>query len=233
MNPILEDLAQTGGGLPIWFRDDDAGPLHEGLVRLGALLAPHPVWLGVIPAAITPELVAWVGEQQHIRVGQHGWAHTNHASAGCGKAEFGAHRTLEAMEQELSRGGALMAEAFGFAPEVFIPPWNRLTESLMDSLEGLGFRGVSLHGSRLGRQRMGARAGWVCCDVRLDVMACEDAEAELTQLMVDNGHREPIGILTHHRVMEDFGFLERLVDGVRVGVFTVVDPFEALRGRGA
>ncbi len=97
-----------------WWRDDDAVRVTPALERLLALSdeAETPVSLAVIPRDADDALRDRLARQPRANVLQHGWSHANHAPEGR-QEEFGPHRPLPAMLDELARGWRRIA---GFRP---------------------------------------------------------------------------------------------------------------------
>ena len=207
---LRDELAlwrRDGMVLPIWWRDDDAVADTAALVRLGRLaerldLAIH---LAVIPA----EATAFGGAPFRMMV--HGWSHRNHAPPGEKKAEFRAHRPLEARLTEARTGLARIEALFrSDACAVFVPPWNRVDEDMAPGLAAMGYRGLSAFGARGGREV----GGLVRVNTHLDPIdwrgtrSLVDPDRLLAQVVHDLGERragradatEPYGVLTHHLV---------------------------------
>ena len=102
---------------------------------------------------------------------------------------------------------------------VLVPPWNRIRESLVGALSGIGFKGLSRDG------RAKPVSGLKQVNTHIDIVAWREgkrfigedqalaAALELMELT------SPVGWLTHHAVHDEaaWRFLERLarVEGVR------------------
>lgn len=195
-----------------WWRDDDAtrpGPLLD---RLLAAAGTAPVALAVIPAQAEASLAHLVAERRWreggVRMFQHGYAHVNHAPSGAKKAEFGDHRNLEAMLDELTEGRRIMETLFGEAFEpILTPPWNRAGDGVVQNLARTGLQGLSRFGPR------GPDEGDRVVNTHIDIIdwhggrgfagesqALGAAIAHLAARRTgaaDMG--EPTGLLTHHR----------------------------------
>ncbi len=215
----------TGRVARLWWRDDDAVAATPQLERLLSLTDGVPLALAVIPAGVQSDLPAALERSPQVAVLQHGWCHANHAVHGK-KCEFPATRPPAAVAQELAAGRARLAALFGarFAP-VLVPPWNRIAAEFLPQLPGAGLRGLSIMAPR---RLPAAPAGIAALDVHVDLVAWRDgggfvgtaaALAGLVQALEaerSNAAAVPVGILTHHLVMDAPAgdFLARLCDAV-------------------
>jgi hypothetical protein len=147
---------------------------------------------------------------------QHGYDHANHAAAGSRPVELGG-RPADAILSELAAGRAILREAFGSTfLAVLVPPWNRLEPALIAQLGACGFCGLSTFGRRPDE----AGAPGLCqVNTHLDPVDWRASRlfvgetAALQRLCAVLDPDEPIGILTHHLVMDEAGwtFLDRLL----------------------
>jgi hypothetical protein len=146
LDPVRQALDE--GPCTVFFRDDDAGWGDE---RLSALLDLFdrrglPVDLAVIPAELRPTLTAELTVRAPagaVHLHQHGVAHVNHEPAGR-KCEFGPARSYAAQAADITRGAAILADAFGdLVAPVFTPPWNRCSAVTADVLADAGFAVLS------------------------------------------------------------------------------------------
>jgi len=203
--------------LPIWWRDDDAVAPGPALDRLRALAEAHdfPVHLAVIPNGATQALADLVHSTRHLIPVVHGWAHFSHAQKDDKKAEFGAHRRLVDMQDEVAQGLARLCKLFGarLVP-MFVPPWNRIAPGLVAELPVSGFRALSTFTPRTARF---AAPGLEQINTHLDPVAWKAGRglvepgtliAQLVRQLADrrNGaadNTEPYGILTHHLVHDE------------------------------
>ncbi|MGH6891959.1 MAG: polysaccharide deacetylase family protein [Dongiaceae bacterium] len=219
----------SGRGIELWWRDDDAGADTPDLRRLIAV-ARVPLALAVIPARLEPSLAALLGRQRSVSVLQHGFDHRNRAPAGAKKSEFPATRPWPDVAGDLARGRDLLAAAFGtrFVP-VLTPPWNRIDAGHASRLPSLGYRGLTAYLARPEKTAApgpargfaqvnthvdvidwrGAR-GFVGRKTALDLLARHLAAKRLGQADPE----EPTGLLTHHLVhdTETWDFLGALLD---------------------
>ncbi|MFN0119746.1 MAG: DUF2334 domain-containing protein [Blastocatellia bacterium] len=216
MNPHIAQLesalAQRARPLRVFLRDDDAATDEPALRNLLALCLRRetPISLAVIPGLLTTagvELLAGArrAHPHLIEVCQHGWRHVNHEHTGK-KCEFGPDRDFDAQLADIGVGQARMNDAFADQwTSVFVPPWNRCTETTARALEQLGFRALS---------RDAGQAAFPACrlpeiPVTLDLYrwrggatlrAPDDLAAELQQQILN---ADQIGLLLHHQVMDD------------------------------
>ncbi|HEY6630678.1 MAG TPA: glycosyl transferase family 28, partial [Rhizobiaceae bacterium] len=145
----------------------------------------------------------------------HGLRHANHAPTGEKKAEFGAHRPVAAMLEDIATGHRLLGDMFGEqALPVFTPPWNRVAPDVVNALPALGFAALSTFTPRLSKF---AAEGLLQVNTHLDPVAWKSGgglldpsllDAQLARQlearrtgMADNA--EPYGVLTHHLVQDD------------------------------
>lgn len=200
--------------LPLWWRDDDAIEPTAELDRLCALSDEIgiPVHLAVIPAHATAALAKQLSTNPGVLPVVHGWAHQNHAPPAEKKAEFRGHRPVEDITLDAKRGLDRLRALFGsdLAP-MFVPPWNRIDQRIIQELPGLGYRVLSAATPR--RAVFGAR-GLLQVNTHLDPIdwrgtrsLAPENELILTLVqqlqdrrsgMTDNS--EPYGLLTHHLV---------------------------------
>jgi hypothetical protein len=224
----LDAWAERSETAIMWWRDDDAVDSTPALDRLLALAeqCSAPVALAVIPGRLASGLARRMSApRDSIGVVQHGFAHRNHAPAGEKRVELGADRPLAATCEELARGAARLAAAFGdLALPVLVPPWNRIAEEFVPKLPGIGFAGLSLY-----RARAAAfpTAGLVQANCHVDIVGWRPrpaflGEAAALDLLLDHlqarrrgmaDPAEPTGLLSHHLVHDEasWGFLRRLL----------------------
>ncbi len=203
----------------IWWRDDDAGPDVPQLARLLALAAAFeiPLALAVVPAWIEQAAARRIRRAIGTHVLQHGWCHANHARAGERKIELGGSVERERLFPDLVRGRRSLEARFRdrFLP-VMVPPWNRIDRDVEQALPQHGYRAVSTFRTR----RAPAVPGLPRLDTHLDlvdwrarrVLPLELLLHRLQALRAENP-AGPIGILTHHRIMDEgaFAILEGLL----------------------
>ncbi|WP_439496297.1 polysaccharide deacetylase family protein [Bosea sp. (in: a-proteobacteria)] len=213
-DPLLAELDRwriEGRHLRLWLRDDDAIAPGPQLDRLAALADRFdaPVLLAVIPHLAEPALVPRLTRAPLLLPCQHGSRHRNHAPEGEKKAEFGRHRPLAAMLDEIATARRRLDDLFGPALlPVFVPPWNRIDREVTAALPDLGFTGLScFRGFTLGE-----RGGPALVNSEIDIIDWHGGRIgrsapaivnELTALLVARREKgEPddrIGLLLHHR----------------------------------
>jgi peptidoglycan/xylan/chitin deacetylase (PgdA/CDA1 family) len=215
-------LAARTTPLHVFFRDDDADEDVPPLRRLLHLFQhwQTPLNLAVIPGRLTQAgrallLQSITATPALIELNQHGWQHLNHERTGR-KCEFGPSRSLAEQVADLAQGQARMTEAFGsdWHP-VFVPPWNRCTETTAQALDRLGFRVLSRDASEA------AFSTRKFCEVpvTLDLFRWRGGAqlrpaTELVEALCQQVHASaPIGVMLHHKVMDDaaFDFIEALL----------------------
>ncbi|MBC6717494.1 hypothetical protein H9Q09_14895 [Aurantimonas sp. DM33-3] len=184
------DAAAAGVELAFWWRDDDARGATPELARLLAQRRETdvPLALAVIPDGARADLLDGMTPDDDIRLFLHGWCHANHAPAGEKRAEFGDHRPVAAMLEEIRRGHERVA---GLAEErflpVFVPPWNRIGPGIAARLGDAGLPGLSIFARPASRHcvhthldLMDWRAGRAQDAATLDRMLAAQIAARLT-----------------------------------------------------
>ena len=184
-----------------WWRDDDAEAWTPALERLVGALEGVPLALAVVPAGAAPDLPG--------AILQHGWRHRNHAGPEEKKAEFGPHRSPEAMLAELETGRKRLQSLYGrrFLP-VLAPPWNRVDPALAARLPAAGWRGLSVFRPRRSPFETNAHIDPVAWRThrgfRGEAEVLGDIAAHLCARRSGTADRdEPTGILSHHLVADE------------------------------
>lgn len=215
---LRQELDAWGGDgrcATFWWRDDDAVHPTPPLSRLLdiAAAADTPVALAVIPRDTGEALRADLADRPQAFVLQHGWSHDNHAPDGDRQEEFGVHRPLPAMLDELSRGWTKIA-AFARAMPVMVAPWNRMDAHLLPYLPDAGLKGVSTLGPRPAAE---PAPGVRRVNVHVDIMDWQGTrgfmglDRTLGQVLDHLRQRrtgavdgdEPTGLMTHHGYHDD------------------------------
>lgn len=195
-----------------WWRDDDAQDVSERLKKMLGVARSFDVTIGlsVIPAKLKTRLIDVLEHAREAQVLVHGFAHENHARPGQAKRELGGTRTLEEIVSDVTRGQALLRDAFGKRVlPVLVPPWNRIAPSALAQLPRLGFRGVSTWKPRLSAK---PAPGLTEVNTHLDLIdwrrgrVIKDERSVagllLRKLRWRRARRqratEPLGLLTHH-----------------------------------
>jgi len=214
----------------LWWRDDDAAAVGPKLHKLFNVTATTGLLLAVIPARVEDGLKRSVDAAAHVRVGQHGYAHVNHAprGQGLGAWELGLHRGEAAVLDDLAAGRERLEALFEarYLP-VVVPPWNRIDPDLFPLLAARGYYGVSAFGPRQGALSPSdlVRVNAHCDPIRWkDAARFAGAPKALSDLCGHLAARrtssvdpdEPTGFLTHHIDLDDAGwdFCARLVDTI-------------------
>lgn len=245
----LFEWRRAGRVASLWWRDDDAAEDSDALTRLLTLSGAFniPLTLAVVPrkpGAHLPSLQKAIADKPLVTPVMHGYAHVNHAPPGEKQAEFGGHRPMTQMRDELAEGLASLSAVFGtWLCHVLAPPWNRIDASLLQYLPQLGFSGVTAFRPAAARRPV---PGLVQTNCHIDPISWHGARrqrppsevlGELIQLLrarrfypalPDGGKLsgkplpsgfdpdEPAGILTHHLAHDGEGweFLSRLLDAI-------------------
>lgn len=231
LQPVIAELQHwrdQGLTLPLWWRDDDAIAPTAALDRLLALAEglDAPLHLAVIPRPAEAALADRLQESANVYAMPHGWQHQNHAPPEEKKAEFGAHRPTHVMLDEIARGWRRIEHMFGQrALPVFVPPWNRVSPTVVDGLARCGFAAVS---GFLPRQTKYPSPNLLQVNTHLDPIAWRSGgglkdpaalAAGIVAQLIDRregrtDNSEPFGLLTHHLVHDDdiWSFVGTLVE---------------------
>lgn len=224
----LDAWSQVGRVADLWWRDDDATSPGPKLDKLIDLTTDAGLLLATIPASVNTELRPVVEHAPHVRVGQHGFAHINHAprGKGVGAWELGLHRGQVAVLEDLDQGRDILQQLFGgMFIDVVIPPWNRIDSALFQPIAERGFRGISRFGAR-DQKYVTDHCVFVnshCDPIKWKSGPRFTGEAKaINQLISHLQSRrtgkvdgdEPTGVLTHHVDLDDAGwaFCSRLVE---------------------
>jgi predicted glycosyltransferase/peptidoglycan/xylan/chitin deacetylase (PgdA/CDA1 family) len=218
----LDHVQAVGEPIHVFLRDDDVDEDEETLRRLLDISISRgvPVNLEIIPGRLTADATQLLKDHQRdfpalVELNQHGWQHANHEANGK-KCEFGPSRTAAQQLADIARGKALLEASFGdrFYP-VFTPPWNRCTADTFAALDRLGFAALSRD------ERLVPPAGWQFQEVpvTLDLFdwggnpRLRAPEAIVADLLTQFDRGGRIGLMLHHKVMDDraFGLLDQLL----------------------
>jgi hypothetical protein len=229
----LERWAAAGRVATLWWRDDDAVTATPQLDTLQHLADDLPVALAVIPALARPELANAVSGMPGVALLQHGWQHRNRARHGK-KSEYPEGRPAALVAAEIGAGRARLKALFGpRALPVMVPPWNRIAREFLPLLSANGIAGLSTMVSPSGAAVPpglvapgGIAPDLVVIDVHVDLVAWRGnrgfiGEGAALGSLVRHlrtsrggaaGSAQPIGILTHHLIMDrpSVAFLDRL-----------------------
>ncbi len=210
----------------MWWRDDDAQlpcPQLDRLIQLSDI-SKTPLVLATIPHGVDSSLPVKFKKAANITIVQHGWSHKNHAPVTEKKCELGDQRALKEVEHELTAGAEILKKLFGdiFLP-VLVPPWNRISITVADQLENLGYLGLSTFGDK---KIVQSASGFCQANTHVDLInwrddrafiGTENALQKITFHLLkrrcgDVPYLDATGILTHHldhneklwRFLEDF-----------------------------
>ncbi len=205
-----------------WWRDDDAVAVTPALEKLLEIQREFtvPLALAVIPDRLEPGLNLRLAGSKGVVILQHGYCHRNYApKSGEGAWECGDHRPFEQVGAELIAGRIRLAEEFGerFLP-VLVPPWNRISERVVQGLPALGFVGFTAFRARAQAEPL---PGLVQVNTHCDPIKWkEGARFAGTGRALDDliGHLqarrmgtadpgEPTGLLTHHLALDASAWL--------------------------
>lgn len=198
----------------LWWRDDDAGRDHPRLATLLSLAVARgiPIGLAVVPDWLTDACAERIRRAELATVMQHGIAHADHAVPPRKKIELGGTANRADLGAALLQRRQHLADAFGdrFVPAL-VPPWNRIAPELIPTLPALGFAGLSVYGPRRAANPV---PGLQMVNTHIDLIAWRDgsrplAPAEIMERLaqaIESGTGEPIGILSHHLVMDATAF---------------------------
>ncbi len=224
----LKKWAVNNAQVKLWWRDDDVVEPTTQLEQLLAISERYqtPLGLAAIPAGVKSELTETIRQQTQLSILQHGYSHTNHAPPEQRKMELGAHRPLEVITNQLKAGRVVLNDLFAqqFNP-VLVPPWNRIAQSVIDQLTGLGFVGLSDLGPRNPAQSSDSISR---VNVHVDIIDWHNGRCFAGQQLVvgkivthlsakrkqQADPAEPTGIMTHHLVHDQacWTFLDQLFE---------------------
>ena len=223
---VLDQAADEGRTLDLWWRDDDAVAPTPALERLLGLARARdlPVAIAAVPAGAGPDLAARLAAEPGADVLVHGWRHRNHEPPPAKSAEFGPARDGLAFAAEAEAGARACRDLFGAqALPVFVPPWNRIAPHGPERLARAGFRGLSVFGPR--RPASSLRV----VNTHLDPVDWRGGRGPVpperlaAALLAALPGCEPIGLLTHHLSADEP--LWTLV----AGLLDVLGPHPAVR----
>lgn len=197
----------------VWWRDDDAGrddPRLQQLLRV-ARTRQAEVALAVVPAWLEGRTVDTITACSQAAVLQHGIAHADHAPPGEKNIELGGRASPEELRTGLLAGMDRLREAFpaSFLP-VLVPPWNRIAPAFVAELPGMSFAGLSRFG------RAAVQPPGLCeVNTQVDLILWREGRRGMTLpelaaaiiAAVRSAEGNPVGILSHHLVMDEDAFL--------------------------
>ncbi|MBX2878565.1 MAG: polysaccharide deacetylase family protein [Granulosicoccus sp.] len=214
MQPLTDALdacASAGQHVDFWLRDDDAVQPSDSLNRLLLLTKKHeiPVMLAVIPAHSDDKLSQYLARFDHVSVAVHGWSHQNHAPREQKKQELGEHRSASIVLKELAYGYEHLSQSYpsAFVP-VLVPPWNRISATIVSGLHPIGYKALSTFGINTSTEIS-------MLDTHVDIIDWKGSRGgrdlrELVEEMascIQDGSLDTIGLLTHHQVHDSAAWL--------------------------
>lgn len=225
LNQLKAEIAQClSEGVPIelWWRDDDLiGPSaeFEKLSEISTSLE-IPVLCSIIPKQASNNLNL-ITNNSFVRYCQHGFAHLNHETNLQFKSEFGSKRTRDDVMKNILDGQKILQklDRLHFEP-VFVPPWNRYDHTYLSVLDDLGFTHLSCYGFN---SMISDSYKVQFINTHLDITYWgedlaylrpnDEIFTYLTNIIKEHRLRysqtkknEPIGLLSHHRVMKKNDF---------------------------
>ncbi|MEH6627397.1 MAG: polysaccharide deacetylase family protein [Motiliproteus sp.] len=221
-------LWQQQGLVPtLWWRDDDCQQDTAALRRLSQLSLDYqiPLHLAVIPRGADASLKSVFFDNPWLFALQHGYSHRNHAPKTERKCELGEHRPLSEVVHELQQGREYLNLLLGqqvFVP-LLVPPWNRVTDTLLPHLSEIGLVGLSTLGPRLAERCYQLPQVNVHIDI-IDwkIRSFAGDQRVLSQLLTHlQGRREGLfdvteatGLMTHHLAHDEqcWEFCQRLFE---------------------
>jgi hypothetical protein len=215
VHKALDVWHAAGAKAFLWLRDDDAVEPTPPLKRLIDLTARSqiPLALAVVPAKAGKTLARELPMAKHVTAIVHGWAHLNHAPEDQKKQEFGPHRPIDVMRQELFLAISKMNELFpSQTTPMFTPPWNRITPSLIPTLRELNYAALSRFGVATDDNHTIPEI-----NTHVDIIdfrgtrRCKEPKKlanELASALSHSFHhgRYAVGILSHHLVHDEAAF---------------------------
>jgi len=213
---------RAGHAPAFWWRDDDARRPSKALDRLLRLSDAHkaPLALAVIPDVDLTDLARAIAGRPLVRAIQHGCDHVDRNTGGGFSAEFSPAWPVSEVAEAVNAAWRRLAEATNAAP-VYAPPWNVLTANVRRALALTPIRAVSLYGALADNGN-----GLAQINTHIDIMRWRPARYRGTWAILTRvwrqlrarrkaGHwDEPIGLLTHHKNLDDdaWAFLEAFLD---------------------
>ena len=216
LRPFLRCCEEEDKEIHIFLRDDDIDVDEETLRQLLdiSLSRSVPINLEIIPGKLTETGIRLLKDHKRFfpelfEFHQHGWMHLNHEKQGR-KCEFGTSRNFEQQFADIQKGKLLLEEIFGerFYPS-FTPPWNRCTEDTFSVLDRLGFEVLSKDAGE--REVSGYNFQEISITLNLYQSrktggGLQSPDAIVRQLISQIISGNCVGILLHHKVMDDDAF---------------------------
>ncbi len=196
----------------IILRDDDFGWEEEQFHRLHSICAEYEKTLSAaaIPQSCT-DRSQWQWESaSFLEITGHGYSHRNYQTEGK-KAEFSTDRLLAEAKIELSAGNEFLSERYSknyFA--TFIPPWNRISDKLIQILPEAGYCALSRFGSNRLNQEIPEFNAQIDLHTRREgpYESVSRIFEDIERAWHDQSEAEPrfVGVMLHHNKMSDGDF---------------------------
>ena len=193
-----------------WWRDDDTGDDLDSLQRLLELRheVSIPLVVSVVPLWASADCCSLLERTADTFVAQHGYDHSDHATQGEKSVELGGSVAPECVLDRVRQGQqSLKAHQWTSLLALLVPPWNRLSEEVIENLPDLGFKSLST----FAKDRRGWRYGLEHINCHIDPIVWREGKRQMTadelidvtirQLEVNSD--KPTGLLSHHLEMDD------------------------------
>ncbi|HVW55716.1 MAG TPA: polysaccharide deacetylase family protein [Rhizobiaceae bacterium] len=194
-----------------WLRDDDAARPSAELERLIAAIREFdvPLLLAVIPMLADAELAERLRPEPLVTPCVHGYAHQRQNAGPAPAIELGGDRSPDVVLAELSAGRERLRQLFGDRLSgILVPPWNRIAPDVAARIHERGFTGLSTNSWHVNGTLLPE------LNTQIDIVdwangrqghSLEWAAGELLRRLWQARERggAPLGILTHHLVMDD------------------------------
>jgi peptidoglycan/xylan/chitin deacetylase (PgdA/CDA1 family) len=196
-----------------WLRDDDAALPSAELEKLIAVVREFgiPLLLAVIPMQANASLAERLREEPLVTPCVHGYAHRRHNAEPAPAIELG-ERPVDVVLAELSAGRDRLRQFFGDKLSgILVPPWNRIAPEVAARIHECGFTGLSTNSWHVNGTILPE------LNTQIDIVDwahggrghdLEWAAAELLRRLRQARARggAPLGILTHHLVLDSQGW---------------------------
>jgi len=194
-----------------WLRDDDAARPSAELDKLIAILREFdvPLLLAVIPVQADAGLAERLRTEPLITPCVHGYAHKRHNAEPVPAIELGGDRSADVVLAELSAGRDRLRRLFGDRLSgILVPPWNRIGRQVAARIHECGFTGLSTNSWHVNGTILPE------LNTQIDIVdwangrkghSLEWTIGELLRRLRQARARggAPLGILTHHLVLDD------------------------------
>jgi hypothetical protein len=207
---------RAGKTVNFWWRDDDARGPSAALDRLLSVGRRFdvPLALAVIPDRDLAALAGRLAGEGLVSPIQHGCDHIDRAGPGEPSCEFRAEAAPAEIAIAISDAWGRLSAAMNATP-LYAPPWNLAPQNVVQALATTPLTHVSLYG--------GDTAGPIArLNAHIDVMRWRPARfrgaaavwLRLRKLLMARRRQgswaDPIGLLTHHRNLDEpaWAFLE-------------------------